>query len=69
VFLDAQNILQSETVLKQQVNQEGLLMPRSWFTNDRRFQLGVRYRFQEGIAIRFGRAAGGAAPRLFFSGG
>jgi len=46
VFLDAQNILQSETVLKQQVTDSGMLLPRSWFTNDRRFQLGVRYRFQ-----------------------
>jgi len=46
VFLDAQNLLQSETVLKQQVNNTGMLLPRSWFTNDRRFQLGVRYRFQ-----------------------
>jgi len=46
IFLDAQNLLQSETVLRQQVNQEGLTLPRSWFVNDRRFQLGVRYRFQ-----------------------
>jgi iron complex outermembrane recepter protein len=46
LFLDAQNILQSETVLKQQVTNDGLLLPRSWFTNDRRFQIGVRYRFQ-----------------------
>jgi iron complex outermembrane receptor protein len=46
IFLDAQNLLQAETVLRQQVNQEGLLLPRSWFTNDRRLQLGVRYRIQ-----------------------
>jgi TonB-dependent receptor len=46
VFLDAQNILQSETVLRQQVTDSGLLLPRSWFLNDRRFNIGVRYRFQ-----------------------
>jgi iron complex outermembrane recepter protein len=46
IFLDAQNILQAETILKQQVNQEGLLLSRSWFTNDRRLQIGVRYRIQ-----------------------
>ena len=45
LFLDAQNILQAETVLKQQVTNDGLLLPRSWFVNDRRVQLGVRYRF------------------------
>lgn len=46
VFLDVQNLLQQETVLRQQVNQQGLTLPRSWFTNDLRLQLGVRYRFQ-----------------------
>ena len=46
IFLDAQNLLQAETVLKQQVNQQGLKLARSWFTNDRRFQVGVRYRIQ-----------------------
>jgi len=46
VFLDAQNLTQQETVLRQQVNQEGLKLPRSWFTNDLRLQLGVRYRIQ-----------------------
>jgi iron complex outermembrane receptor protein len=46
IFLDAQNLTKSETVLRQQVNQEGLLLPRSWFTNDLRLQLGVRYRIQ-----------------------
>jgi len=45
-YLEAQNILQAETVLRQQVNQEGLLLPRSWFTNDRRVQIGVRYHIQ-----------------------
>jgi iron complex outermembrane recepter protein len=46
VFIDAQNLLKAETVLRQQVNNQGLLLPRSWFVNDRRFNLGIRYRFQ-----------------------
>jgi TonB-dependent receptor len=46
VFLDAQNLTEEETVLRQQVTNEGLTLPRSWFTNDMRLQLGVRYRFQ-----------------------
>ena len=46
VFLDVQNMLKQETVLRQQVNNQGLTLPRSWFTNDRRLQLGVRYRIQ-----------------------
>jgi TonB-dependent receptor len=46
IFLDAQNLMQAETVLRQQVTAEGLLLPRSWFTNDVRLQLGVRYRIQ-----------------------
>ncbi|MEO8019168.1 MAG: TonB-dependent receptor [Pseudomonadota bacterium] len=44
IFLDAQNLLQAETVLRQQVSADGLLLPRSWFTNDIRLQLGFRYR-------------------------
>jgi iron complex outermembrane receptor protein len=46
VFLDAQNLTKSETVLRQQVTNDGLLLPRSWFTNDMRLSLGVRYRIQ-----------------------
>ncbi|HEY5760222.1 MAG TPA: TonB-dependent receptor [Steroidobacter sp.] len=46
IFLDAQNLTESETVLRQQVTNDGLLLPRSWFTNDMRLQLGVRYRIQ-----------------------
>jgi TonB-dependent receptor len=46
VFLDAQNLLKAETVLRQQVNNQGLTLPRSWFVNDRRVNLGIRYRFQ-----------------------
>jgi hypothetical protein len=44
--MDAQNLLKAETVLQQQVNNEGLRLNRSWFTNDRRVTLGVRYRIQ-----------------------
>ena len=46
IFLDAQNLLKAETVLRQQVNNEGMTLPRSWFTNDRRLSVGVRYRIQ-----------------------
>ncbi|HET9472682.1 MAG TPA: TonB-dependent receptor, partial [Steroidobacteraceae bacterium] len=46
IFLDAQNLTEEETVLRQQVNNSGLLLPRSWFTNDLRLQVGVRYRIQ-----------------------
>ena len=46
VFIDAQNLTQSETVLRQQVNAEGLTLPRSWFVNDINVQVGVRYRIQ-----------------------
>lgn len=46
IFLDAQNLTEEETVLRQQVNAEGLQLPRSWFTNDLRLQLGIRYRIQ-----------------------
>jgi len=46
VFLDVQNLLEQETVLRQQVNDQGLRLPRSWFTNDMRLSLGVRYRIQ-----------------------
>jgi TonB-dependent receptor len=46
IFLDVQNLLEAETVLRQQVTAEGMKLPRSWFTNDLRLQLGVRYRIQ-----------------------
>jgi TonB-dependent receptor len=46
IFLDAQNLTEEETVLRQQVNNDGLTLPRSWFTNDMRLQVGVRYRIQ-----------------------
>lgn len=40
---EAQNLLDEETVLTQQVNQEGLRLPRSWFRSGRRFELRMRY--------------------------
>jgi len=46
VFLDVQNLTEQDTVLRQQVTNEGLTLPRSWFTNDMRLSLGVRYRIQ-----------------------
>jgi outer membrane receptor protein involved in Fe transport len=46
IYAEAQNLTREETVLFQQVTNEGLLLPRSWFLNDRRFQLGLRYRIQ-----------------------
>ena len=46
MFVEGQNLTNSETVLFQQVTNEGMLLPRSWFTNDRRYQVGVRYTFR-----------------------
>jgi TonB-dependent receptor len=46
LYAEAQNLTHEETVLFQQVTNDGLLLPRSWFLNDRRFQLGLRYRIQ-----------------------
>ncbi len=43
LYLEGQNLTNSETVLFQQVTNEGMLLPRSWFINDQRFQIGVRY--------------------------
>jgi TonB-dependent receptor len=43
-FIEAQNLTKSQTILRQQVTSDGMTLPRSWFVNDRRFQLGFRYR-------------------------
>ncbi len=43
--LQGTNLLNTETVLKQQVNNAGLLKPGSWFQNDRRVTLGVRLKY------------------------
>ena len=37
------NLLGTDTVLFQQVDNTGLLKPASWFKNDRRIQFGIRY--------------------------
>ncbi|MEZ0243594.1 MAG: TonB-dependent receptor, partial [Sphingomonas sp.] len=36
------NLLGTDTVLRQQVDNTGLLKPNAWFKNDRRIQVGVR---------------------------
>lgn len=43
VYFEGQNLTNSETVLRQQVTNDGMTLPRSWFVNDRRYQIGVRY--------------------------
>ncbi|MEG3180260.1 TonB-dependent receptor [Sphingomonas sp. LT1P40] len=43
--LEGTNLLSTDTVLKQQVNSDGLLKPNAWFKQDRRFQLGARLNF------------------------
>lgn len=37
------NLLGTDTVLFQQVDNTGLLKPNAWFKNDRRIQFGIRY--------------------------
>jgi TonB-dependent receptor len=46
--VQASNILNTRTVLKQQVNDHdkgGLLLPNAWFQNDRRLQAGIRFKY------------------------
>ena len=43
--LEGSNLLDTDTVLKQQVNNDGLLAPNAWFKNDRRVQAGVQFKF------------------------
>lgn len=43
--LEGSNLLGTDTVLYQQVDNDGTLKPNAWFKNDRRFQLGARIRF------------------------
>jgi hypothetical protein len=53
VSLEGSNLLQSETVLYQQVDgptsaggtNEQLLLPYSWFKNDRRIQASIRLKY------------------------
>jgi TonB-dependent receptor len=42
--LQGSNLLNTKTVLLQQVDDEGLLKDYSWFQNDRRIQFGIRFR-------------------------
>lgn len=46
LYVEGQNLTDSETILFQQVTNDGMLLPRSWFINDRRFQIGARYRIR-----------------------
>ncbi|MFT4076810.1 MAG: TonB-dependent receptor [Asticcacaulis sp.] len=39
------NLLDSDTVLLQQVDNRGTLMPNAWFKNDKRIQMGVRLKY------------------------
>ncbi len=39
------NLLDSDTVLLQQVDNRGTLMPNAWFKNDKRVQVGVRLKY------------------------
>ncbi|MDV6329915.1 TonB-dependent receptor [Asticcacaulis sp. 201] len=43
--LEGSNLLDTDTVLKQQVDQNGTLAPNAWFKNDRRIQAGVQMKF------------------------
>lgn len=43
--LQGSNLLNTQTVLKQQVNDAGLLKSGSWFQNDRRVVFGVRLKY------------------------
>lgn len=43
--IEGTNLLDTTTVLKQQVDSAGLLKGNAWFKNDRRFQIGARLTF------------------------
>lgn len=43
--LQGSNLLDTDTVLFQQVDNDGTLKPNAWFKNDRRVQMGVRLKF------------------------
>jgi iron complex outermembrane receptor protein len=44
VSVQGSNLLNTKTVLLQQVDDDGLLKDYSWFQNDRRIQLGIRFK-------------------------
>lgn len=39
------NLLNTDTVLMQQVDNRGTLTPNAWFQNDRRIQVGLRLKY------------------------
>ena len=43
--LEGSNLTDTDTILKQQVDQKGTLAPNAWFKNDRRIQAGVQFKF------------------------
>ncbi|ESQ79469.1 hypothetical protein ABENE_22670 [Asticcacaulis benevestitus DSM 16100 = ATCC BAA-896] len=43
--LEGSNLLDTDTVLYQQVDNNGTLAPNAWFKNDRRIQAGVQFKF------------------------
>lgn len=43
--IQGQNLLNTDTVLKQQVDNRGTKLPNAWFQNDRRVQFGVRLKY------------------------
>jgi TonB-dependent receptor len=44
INVQGSNLLNTKTVLLQQVDDDGLLKDYSWFQNDRRIQLGIRFK-------------------------
>ena len=43
--IQGSNLLDSDTVLLQQVDNRGTLLPNAWFKNDKRIQMGVRLKY------------------------
>lgn len=43
IVLEGSNLLGTDTVLMQQVDNDGTLQPNAWYKNDRRVELGVRF--------------------------
>ncbi len=45
ISIQGSNLLNTDTVLMQQVDNRGTLLPNAWFENDRRVQVGVRLKY------------------------
>ncbi|MEM9965646.1 MAG: TonB-dependent receptor [Asticcacaulis sp.] len=45
IAIQGSNLLNSETVLKQQLNNQRHMAPNAWFKNDRRIQMGIRLKY------------------------